>query len=581
MKTIFKLKTSRKVLWSVILVCAAFYVMGIAGNAYSRHILRGQILSSLDSQAAYMQSQMEQDIDNLLKIQNTVINDLNTAKLYVLWDGTVNYEKILLMKRISGRLSEIKELHTIVGKAEMYYPRKGIMLSATQPIVSHYEEDKFYDYKTVYMDQDEGMVFTTYSPVQPLSGAGKTMAYYCRITLSPESLNHTLNKMIGGGEGSIYLLSREGAMISRSGLDYVEKDEDTARLEKVREYLEDHDGVQSFRLEGEELSSCKYSAQTGVWMIYFSPASVVNQPLSFFPLLNVGLTVLLVVLFLSYTFYIERRLIKPLNKIILAMEDVKNNYFIEEDEEDELVVIYKRYNHMIAHVEELNRENLEMKYQARLAELRQLQYQIRPHFLYNSIFMIYRMARTEENEFIASFAKHLSKYYQYITRTNDCFVSLEQEIEHINDYLAIQKVRFGERINVSMESVSEDMKALKIIPLILQPLVENAYEHGMKNCLSGGMISICANYQDGYFSFCVEDNGDGLEDGELLELRRKIDVEEINTEEMHGLVNTNARIRRWYKGESGLYVDNREEGGFSVLVKLLMEDTYVQSSGSR
>ena len=93
------------------------------------------------------------------------------------------------------------------------------------------------------------------------------------------------------------------------------------------------------------------------------------------------------------------------------------------------------------------------------------------------------------------------------------------------------------------------------------------------------MIRIGTEYHNGYFSFCVEDNGDGLSENELTELRRRINVEEINSEEIHGLANTNARIRRWYKGESGLYVDSREDGGFLALVKILVEEIYVQSSG--
>lgn len=579
MRMIFRLKTSRKVLGSVIFVCIGFYVMGILENAYSRHILLEQLLGSLDAQAAFMQSRIEQDIESLLKIQNTVLNDLNTSKLNVLWGSTDNYEKTQLVIRTSGRLSEIKELYTIVDKAEMYYPRKGIVISDSQPIMRHYEGDQYYDYRMINTDQEEGIIFTFYFPVQAPGGEGKNAAYYCRITLSPESLNHALNDMLGEGEESVYLLSAEGAMLSGSGARFVETREDTARLEKVRTYLAEHEGVQSFRVRGEELGSCIYSARAGVWIVYFCPDSVISQSLSFFLMLNAGLTILVIVLFLSYTFYVERKLVKPLDRIIVAMEDRNNRYFIEEDETDELAVIYKRYNQVISHVEELSRENLEMKYQARLAEFRQLQYQIRPHFLYNSIFMIYRMARAEENETIASFARHLSKYYQYITRTNDCFVSLEQEIEHISDYLEIQKARFGERIRVIMEPMPEQANNLKIIPLILQPLVENAYEHGMKNCLEGGMIRIWADYRDGYFRFCVEDNGEGLQENELTELRRRLKVEEINSEEIHGLVNTNARIRRWYKGESGLYVDNREDGGFVALVKIFMEEIYVQSSG--
>lgn len=98
---------------------------------------------------------------------------------------------------------------------------------------------------------------------------------------------------------------------------------------------------------------------------------------------------------------------------------------------------------MVLRTESLIRENLDSKYRVHIARLRALQYQIQPHFLYNSIFLIYRMAQMDENEPIADYAEHLGKYYQYITRVSDRKVKISQEIEHIRNYLAIQETRFG------------------------------------------------------------------------------------------------------------------------------------------
>ena len=82
-------------------------------------------------------------------------------------------------------------------------------------------------------------------------------------------MNHTLNDMLGEGEESIYLLSEEGNMLSGSGGNFVETEADTVRLEAVRAYLADHKDAQSFRVRGEELGSCIYSARTGIWIVYF------------------------------------------------------------------------------------------------------------------------------------------------------------------------------------------------------------------------------------------------------------------------------------------------------------------------
>lgn len=574
MRSIFNSRIFRRMLISIALVCGCFYALGLISNSYSRRVLKKQILQNISSKVDFFKIQLDQNIDSILKAQNTLVNNNNALSLNVLWDGDWNYDMTRLVHRISSQLSEIKELHNIADTTSLYFPRKKVRINAVHPIVELYDEDFYYDYYQVFTGSDGVISLTTYFPVQLPNNKGRGASYYCRTTITSKSLNRILNDMLGEDSGHIYLLGQNGYMISASGDHYIETEDDTKIIGAARDYIAGTDSKEGFFIDADNLITGIYYGRADLWIIYTCSDNIINESISFFRHLNITLTLLSIILLVSYTIFAENRFAKPINKIIMAMESSEEKYLIDEhdNDKDELIVIYKRYNQVIKHMENLIRENLEIKYRARLAELKQLQYQIQPHFLYNSLFVIYRMAKMADNEAIAEYARHLSKYYEYITRTNDGFVEIGQEYAHICDYLAIQQTRFGNRVNVEIEPVSEEISKKKIMSLILQPLVENAFEHGIKDRLTEGKIWIKNRFEDGYFIFTVEDNGNGLPESKLKELQEKIKAEEISNDEIHGLINTNARIRMKYKSGSGLFVSNRENGGFCATIKVYMEE---------
>lgn len=255
-----------------------------------------------------------------------------------------------------------------------------------------------------------------------------------------------------------------------------------------------------------------------------------------------------------------------------AMAKQKMPPLLNMNENDEFAQIYEQYNQMIMDTNRLMKEKMDAEYQSKLSQLRQLQYQIQPHFLYNSLFTISRMAQLDDNDEIAEYAKHLGKYYQYITKSSDREVTFNQELEQVKDYLYIQNIRFEDRIEIIMDEMPESIMQIKIAPMILQPLAENAYQHGLKNIASGGIIHISAGYENGYLWFQVEDNGDGISPKQLSELKQRLERGEINKEEIHGLTNVQARISLLYGSESGLTVNGGNEGGFCVKLRIAVPE---------
>jgi len=286
-----------------------------------------------------------------------------------------------------------------------------------------------------------------------------------------------------------------------------------------------------------------------------------------------ALTALMIALLLVYSGYIRRAFMRPIALLMQRMREApdEGDAALRNVPKDEFAAIYQQYDEMIKRNDRLIHENYQAVYRTRIAELRQLQYQIRPHFLYNSLFLLYRMAQSAHCEDIADYASHLGSYYQYITRFADHEVSIEQEIEHIQNYVNIQKLRFGDRIAVEMSELPGEARGMSIAALVLQPLVENAYEHGLKDKLADGRLRILMRWEEGGLLFSVEDNGAGMDEEAIARLLAEIERADI-LEEARGLANTNLRLVMRYGPESRLNLLNLPEGGFRASVRIPRSD---------
>ncbi|MFD0960549.1 cache domain-containing sensor histidine kinase [Paenibacillus chungangensis] len=163
----------------------------------------------------------------------------------------------------------------------------------------------------------------------------------------------------------------------------------------------------------------------------------------------------------------------------------------------------------------------EAEIRQRDAELSQLQAQINPHFLYNTLSSIDSMAEEQGVSSINQAIKHLSRMLRYSVSTGQKLVSLREEIQQAQSYVALQQLRHGHRISVIWD-IDPACERATIIRLTLQPLIENAYEHGLEPSLEGGTIHVCAKIANSQLVLEVSDNGEGMEEETLQELQRFI-----------------------------------------------------------
>ena len=570
----YRSKTFRKMLISISLICLCFYGIGIFSNHYSKQILSGQLQATLDSRVGFWSRQLEQEMSALLLAQSSLANDSEPLNLYVLWDSYSIYQRNITVKTLSGRLLNIKVLHDMAESIRLYCPRQKKVISADSPIYDVYEEHEEGVKEPICLEEDGTIRLTTAYPLNIRTRTENVPYFYIQSVITPGTLGDTLTRMLGDEEGGLFLLGVDGELIAGAVSSGKEGWDGHPAVEKAAEMIAEggKEGWIHVSQDGFASGVCLESVEA--WLVYCYPDRVVSEPLRFFRMF-VGILTLLTALLLGvYAFYARKVFAKPINRILNAMEGIRDRdtFLIEEKGEDELTLIYHEYNGMVHRMEKLIRENLEAKYRVHMAEFKQLQYQIQPHFLYNSLFLIYRMAQMEENDTIAEYAEHLGKYYQYITRAGSRKVYVQQEIDHIRNYLAIQKTRFGSRITVQMDELPEGLEKIQIAPLILQPLVENAWEHGVKNLTKNGCVWIRMSYENGLFLFQVEDNGPGITEEELAEVRDRMKEGRISSEEIHAISNTDMRLKLHYGKESGLILENRKEGGFRITAKIHLKD---------
>ena len=218
---------------------------------------------------------------------------------------------------------------------------------------------------------------------------------------------------------------------------------------------------------------------------------------------------------------------------------------------------------------ELNEKELLNKQQ--IMEYKMLASQINPHYLYNTLETIRMKALTSGNRDVADCIKILGKTLHYVLEnTGTSSTTLNKELNHVENYLSIQKLRFGERINYRIE-IEEGLKLeeYQILPLLLQPVVENAVVHGLEAISGVGMVVIdVAHVGEEELQITVSDSGMGMTEEELQRIRNMLNTPELHPQSSIALYNINQRIRLCYGEEYGLLLESEYGRGTKVILKL-------------
>ena len=228
---------------------------------------------------------------------------------------------------------------------------------------------------------------------------------------------------------------------------------------------------------------------------------------------------------------------------------------------DELESLMEKQNQSIEALREERNRVAAMQKQKRKAELRALQAQINPHFLYNTLNAITWQAAASGDEKICTLTHALGRFFRISLSRGAEVISLRDEIDHVRSYLQIQQIRYGERLCFEID-VEPELMDMQIIKLVLQPLVENSIYHGIKHKEGGGSIVVSARQENGFAVLSVEDDGAGIERAQLETMNDELERAISRQTEGYGIFNVNERLHLYYGEGCGLHYES-EAGVFT------------------
>ena len=301
------------------------------------------------------------------------------------------------------------------------------------------------------------------------------------------------------------------------------------------------------------------------------------------PWLYFGLLAAAVALMLLLIRVLNRAVVQPLLRLAQASRSIAGGDYTgadlpvhSGDEVGQLTGTFNRMKHAMAeHLSTLNalhREevrNLALEKDLEHTRLEVLKSQVNPHFLFNTLNMISCMARLEDASTTDQMIVHLGSLFRHNLRTKQQEVTLEEELDGLEDYIYLQQMRFDGRITVE-KKIEADPAAVRLPSFTLQPIVENAFSHGLKSCEEGGRILLRGWMQGRTLILTVADNGRGMTPAELEALQEKIAQSE-RTGRSIGLGNISRRITMLYP-EGRMQVFSREGHGTVIRFEIPQED---------
>lgn len=305
--------------------------------------------------------------------------------------------------------------------------------------------------------------------------------------------------------------------------------------------------------------------------IRFVPETEVFRALNFYQIIFILLILIIFVsgiVFLRKTFSIVHR---PIHILMDGLSEVAQGNLdktIFYENSDEFAYIYDGFNDMTRKLKTLIDKNYRQEILLQKSELRQLQTQISPHFLYNSFITLSNRISAEDYEFASEFSSLLGRYFMFITRNGREYIPLEEELNHACVYAKIQYTRFQNHFELQIDELPSEYMQIQVPRMIIQPIFENVFKYAVNQ--SGEHIFLQMGYQqegDG-LDIIIENSGKEILEEELEMIRKRLN--ETHTE-IHGMANIHQRLQLIYNGKGGIEVFSGEHGGLKVIVKILLE----------
>lgn len=521
-----------------------------------------EISQSLYTDASYLTGTLEEELGRIQRLQYECLNEDTLYYNIGAFSAMNKSERVQSLLEIQQRLRILHESSAFIEEAVVYIPELGRKISSASGVDAMGSADsalleRQQKAKQLLPFYDGGRMYLGASYPYNVVSEEAEQLFTLVIRLSGEEIGKKLNFLGEYPDSGVKLTDCGGQYELHVGkeIQFEEAGEDGGWQPGTVTVSDPTDGQKytMYKMHSEFLDMDLFA--------YISDETVYKELYIYRNLFWVCLAAMMAVM-AAWLYSIQVVINSPIKTLVRAAEQMEQGDLsarIEEKREDEFGYVYVAFNRMAESLQNQMEINYKQKLLTQKAELKHLQAQINPHFLYNSFFTLYRMAKDEDCESMVEFSSYLSEYYRYITKSAQSDTELKAETEHARRYGQIQAMRFKRRLKVEFEPLPEAYEKMKVPRLILHPLLENAFEHGLNNVEQGGLVHIWYEERGKKRYIHVEDNGAGMTEPELETLQKSLRQTGDTIED--GLCNINRRLKIKFGEDFGIEIESAAGGG--------------------
>ena len=545
---------------------------------YSNQILRQQVLSSIDSNNTTYISHLNNSLYTIYGSGFTLVRQSNLQTFSNGFSGLSTYGRSTQINLLREELSAIALSLPFCQSAHIFFENLGVMYNSDGYQLGSFTSITEEECETLKKISQETGAFHYYQ--NPLTGQEElacclmpfsNASYGLIFVLSVSDLQSYMEN--NSSYENEYYLFTIGTQFSLTDMGKDMEEE----LQDMQERSTESDSTfpcEVITLDGIDYYAFVYEMpDISFQYIRLIPTADILNATSITPLLHLVFLLLISIACIVFFVEIYRLVHRPLVQLINAFREVeKGNFKVQIDNMNspDFAYLYHAFNEMTKKLNQLIEKDYTQKLLLQKAELKQLQAQINPHFLYNSFFMLQRMIQTENIEDAQNIANALGLYFRYLTRNSMDHVTLAEEYEHAKNYAYIQGLRFAGRIRIDFEQLPDGFESIVVPKLILQPILENAFNYGLANKIKDGICQVCFYPSGDLLRIDIEDNGEELTDQKLRQLTQNLmKVREPGSDlEMSGILNIQRRLIIFSNTHDSLHVSRSSLGGLKVSITL-------------
>ncbi|MUT66940.1 sensor histidine kinase [Paenibacillus sp. NEAU-GSW1] len=582
----------------------------------SNHYIKNQVTEQAIHENQKLLSLGKNNISRYMETINEtsldVYNNLNTSSsLYALiergqspnvnafaFDEKNNMLIYTSMLNIYQSTRGIHQIYLEIGKNRLSYLlarglfRSGVELESEWPESKKDNPNPFveatHESVTYALDWSSSVkkesVFTLQRPI--IRTPSDQVIGYLSMDINSAELNRVCKQLTLADEEQMYIIDREQNIICAENGVGIDSVKDMPWADKVTESASGN-GVVKWTDDSFSGIIIYDTLQTNYmdWIVVKQlPYSYLYESADAIRTINTSILIVFITFVVVASVFVSYHFTKPIKRLIGHINQVQAGNFnivVPVQGRDEVGILARRFNTMIQTIKELINSEYRLEIANKTNQLRAMQAQINPHFLYNALQSIGTLALQAKAPKVYSLISALAKMMRYNMNTSETIVSFAVELNHAKAYLELQQQRFNEGLSV-VYAIEPDALAIKVPKMLLQPLIENYFKHGYENAGGSGWIRIAADIAGGeWLTIRVEDNGSGVDSVKLRELHSLLQRSGAGLleEQSHiGISNVWMRLKLYYNDAAEMSVDSAAAGGFSVTIRIPMSSELEEQS---